>query len=126
TTFSVEALSTVRVERRVPPEPEAGQPWERVRDAVVAGCGLRGMGLPAAYVSGYLRTVPPPGRPRLRGADASHAWVAVWCGDGWLGLDPTNGVAVRDDHIVVARGRDYGDVAPVDGIVSGSGKQRLK
>jgi transglutaminase-like putative cysteine protease len=52
--------------------------------------------------------------------------VAVWCGEGWLGLDPTNGVAVRDDHIVVARGRDYGDVAPVDGIVSGSGKQRLK
>lgn len=88
--------------------------------------GLRGLGLPAAYVSGYLRTVPPPGRPRLRGADASHAWVAVWCGEGWLGLDPTNGVAVRDDHIVVARGRDYGDVAPIDGIVSGSGKQRLK
>lgn len=87
---------------------------------------LRGMGLPAAYISGYLRTVPPPGRPRLRGADASHAWVAVWCGDGWLGLDPTNGVPVQDDHIVVARGRDYGDVAPVDGIVSGSGKQRLK
>ena len=88
--------------------------------------GLRGMGLPAAYVSGYLRTIPPAGRPRLRGADASHAWVAVWCGDGWLGLDPTNGIGVRDDHIVVARGRDYGDVAPVDGIVSGSGKQKLK
>ena len=88
--------------------------------------GLRGMGLPAAYVSGYLRTTPPPGRPRLRGADASHAWVAVWCGEGWLGLDPTNGIGVRDDHIVVARGRDYGDVSPVDGIVSGSGKQKLK
>ncbi|WP_375463044.1 transglutaminase N-terminal domain-containing protein [uncultured Methylobacterium sp.] len=88
--------------------------------------GLRGLGLPAAYVSGYLRTLPPPGRPRLRGADASHAWVAVWCGDGWIGLDPTNGIGVRDDHIVVARGRDYGDVAPIDGIVSGSGKQRLK
>ena len=88
--------------------------------------GLRGMGLPAAYVSGYLRTIPPAGRPRLRGADASHAWVAVWCGDGWLGLDPTNGIGVRDDHIVVARGRDYGDVAPIDGIVSGSGKQKLK
>ncbi|MCJ2112737.1 transglutaminase family protein [Methylobacterium sp. E-025] len=88
--------------------------------------GLRGIGLPAAYVSGYLRTIPPAGRPRLRGADASHAWVAVWCGDGWLGLDPTNGIGVRDDHIVVARGRDYGDVSPVDGIVSGSGKQKLK
>lgn len=88
--------------------------------------GLRGMGLPAAYVSGYLRTIPPPGRPRLRGADASHAWVAVWCGERWVGLDPTNGIGVRDDHIVVARGRDYGDVAPIDGIVSGSGKQKLK
>lgn len=88
--------------------------------------GLRGMGLPAAYVSGYLRTHPPAGRPRLRGSDASHAWVAVWCGDGWVGLDPTNGIGVRDDHIVVARGRDYGDVAPIDGIVSGSGRQKLK
>ena len=88
--------------------------------------GLRGMGLPAAYVSGYLRTTPPPGRPRLRGADASHAWVAVWCGTGWLGLDPTNDVPVRDDHIGVARGRDYGDVAPIDGLVNGSGRQKLK
>ncbi|MDP4022910.1 transglutaminase family protein [Methylobacterium sp. NEAU 140] len=211
TAFSVEALSTVRVERPAPPPPEAGTPWEAVRDAALAShdlagaapvhflfpsgrvpllpevtdyarpsfgpgrsaygaaydlmsriradfrfdakattvhtplaeafagragvcqdfahlmiAALRGLGLPAAYVSGYLRTVPPPGRPRLRGADASHAWVAVWCGDGWLGLDPTNGCAVRDDHIVVARGRDYGDVAPLDGIVSASGRQRLK
>ncbi|GJE39021.1 transglutaminase family protein [Methylobacterium persicinum] len=211
TTFSVEALSTVRVERLPPPPPEEGAPWETVRDRAVstrdlsgrapvhflfpsdrvpllravtdyarpsftpgrsaygaahdlmmrirgdfrfdakatnvhtplaeafagrAGvcqdfahvmiAGLRGMGVPAAYVSGYLRTVPPPGRPRLRGADASHAWVAVWCGDGWHGLDPTNACAVQDDHIVVARGRDYGDVAPIDGIVSGSGRQRLK
>jgi len=88
--------------------------------------GLRGMGLPAAYVSGYLRTAPPPGQPRLRGADASHAWVAVWCGDAWRGLDPTNDLAVRDDHIIVARGRDYSDVAPIDGIVAGSGRQKLK
>ena len=88
--------------------------------------GLRGLGLPAAYVSGYLRTTPPPGRPRLRGADASHAWVAVWCGQGWMGLDPTNAAPVQDDHIVVARGRDYGDVAPIDGIVAGSGPQRLR
>ncbi|MGU3540570.1 transglutaminase family protein [Methylobacterium sp. A54F] len=87
---------------------------------------LRGLGLPAAYVSGYLRTLPPPGQPRLRGADASHAWVSVWCGDAWRDLDPTNDVAVRDDHIVVARGRDYGDVAPIDGIVTASGSQRLK
>lgn len=89
--------------------------------------GLRGLGLPAAYVSGYLRTRPPPGRPRLRGADASHAWVALWCGAelGWIGLDPTNDCVVRDDHIVVARGRDYGDVAPIDGIVSSAGAQKL-
>lgn len=211
TSFSVEALSTVRVERLPPPAPEDGRAWESVRDGAVAArdvsgrapihflypsdrapilrevteyarpsfvpgrsaygaardlmlriredfrfdskatnvhtplaeafagragvcqdfahvmiAGLRGMGLPAAYVSGYLRTVPPPGRPRLRGADASHAWVAVWCGEHWLGLDPTNACAVQDDHIVVAKGRDYGDVAPIDGIVSGSGRQRLK
>ena len=91
--------------------------------------GLRGLGLPAAYVSGYLRTQPPPGRPRLRGADASHAWVALWWGrgegDGWIGLDPTNDCVVRDDHIVVARGRDYADVAPIDGIVSSAGAQKL-
>ena len=88
--------------------------------------GLRGLGLPAAYVGGYLRTLPPPGRRRLRGADASHAWVSVWCGAGWIGLDPTNECGVRDDHIVVARGRDYGDVAPIDGIVSAAGAQKLK
>ena len=92
---------------------------------------LRGLSLPAAYVSGYLRTVPPPGRPRLRGADASHAWVAVWCGTDatgagtWVGLDPTNDCVVRDDHILVARGRDYGDVCPVDGIVATGGAQKL-
>ncbi|MBX9934113.1 MAG: transglutaminase family protein [Methylobacterium sp.] len=88
--------------------------------------GLRGLGMPAAYVSGYLRTLPPPGRPRLRGADASHAWVSVWCGDGWIGLDPTNGIGVRDDHILVAQGRDYTDVAPIDGMVSSSGSQKLR
>jgi transglutaminase-like putative cysteine protease len=88
--------------------------------------GLRGLGIPSAYVSGYLRTIPPAGQPRLRGADASHAWVSVWCGDGWIGLDPTNGIAMCDDHIVVARGRDYTDVSPIDGIVSSSGAQKLK
>ncbi|MDO9428709.1 MAG: transglutaminase family protein [Methylobacterium sp.] len=88
--------------------------------------GLRGLGIPAAYVSGYLRTIPPVGRPRLRGADASHAWVSVWCGEGWIGLDPTNGIGMCDDHIVVARGRDYTDVSPIDGIVSSSGAQKLK
>lgn len=80
--------------------------------------GLRGLGLPAAYVSGWLRTVPPPGEERLAGADATHAWVDVWCGDqGWVGLDPTNGILVGSDHIVLAKGRDYADVAPLDGVI---------
>ncbi|MGI4881174.1 MAG: transglutaminase family protein [Janthinobacterium lividum] len=90
--------------------------------------GLHGLGLPAAYVSGYLRTNPPPGRPRLAGADATHAWVSVWCGeaDGWIGFDPTNAVLTRQDHIVLAVGRDYSDVAPIDGIVLSPGSQTLK
>ncbi len=90
--------------------------------------GLRGLGLPAAYVSGYLRTTPPPGRPRLEGADATHAWVSVWCGlgTGWIGFDPTNAIFVQGDHITLAMGRDYADVAPIDGVVLGSGEQALK
>jgi transglutaminase-like putative cysteine protease len=89
--------------------------------------GLRGLGLPAAYVSGYLRTIPPPGKPRLQGADATHAWVSLWCGEeiGWVGLDPTNDILVENDHIVLAVGRDYSDVSPVDGIIVGSRKQKL-
>jgi transglutaminase-like putative cysteine protease len=89
--------------------------------------GLRGLGLPAAYVSGYLRTIPPPGRPRLQGADATHAWVSVWCGEGigWVGFDPTNDILVENDHIVLAVGRDFSDVSPVDGIIVGSRKQKL-
>ncbi len=89
--------------------------------------GLRGLGLPAAYVSGYLRTIPPPGKPRLQGADATHAWVSLWCGEeiGWVGLDPTNDVLVENDHIVLAVGRDFSDVSPVDGIIVGSRKQKL-
>ena len=90
--------------------------------------GLRGLGLPALYVSGYIRTYPPAGKPRLVGADASHAWVSVWCGPafGWLGLDPTNAIAEGDDHIVVARGRDYADVPPVDGVILSYGGHELK
>jgi transglutaminase-like putative cysteine protease len=89
--------------------------------------GLRGLGLPALYVSGYIRTIPPAGKPRLEGADASHAWVSVWCGVefGWLGLDPTNAMLIGNDHLVVALGRDYADVSPVDGTLFGSGKQKL-
>ena len=89
--------------------------------------GLRGLGLPAAYVSGYLRTIPAPGKPRLEGADASHAWVSVWCGPefGWMQLDPTNALVVANDHIVIAIGRDYADVSPIDGVILGSSRQNL-
>lgn len=90
--------------------------------------GLRGLGLPAAYVSGYLRTIPAPGRPRLEGADATHAWTNLWCGaaHGWIGFDPTNALVVADEHIVLATGRDYSDVAPIGGVVLGPGKQTIK
>src|SRR5262252_1297006 len=88
--------------------------------------GLRGLGLPAAYVSGFLRTVPRPGAARLAGADAMHAWIKVWCGAaGWWGLDPTNALIAGEDHVVLAIGRDYADVAPIDGVVLASGEQRL-
>jgi transglutaminase-like putative cysteine protease len=89
--------------------------------------GLRGLGLPAAYVSGYLRTIPTPGKPRLQGADATHAWVSLWCGEeiGWIGFDPTNDILVENDHIVLAVGRDFSDVSPVDGIIVGSRRQKL-
>ncbi|WP_157215524.1 transglutaminase family protein [Flavisphingomonas formosensis] len=89
--------------------------------------GLRGLGLPAAYVSGYLRTLPPPGKQRLVGADATHAWVLVWCGParGWIGFDPTNGIMMAGDHIVAAVGRDYADVSPIDGIFLGRNGQRV-
>jgi transglutaminase-like putative cysteine protease len=87
--------------------------------------GLRGIGVPAGYVSGYLRTVPPEGQERLEGADAMHAWVQAWCGfeAGWIEFDPTNAVLVGTDHIVVARGRDYADVAPVAGVLRTAGSQ---
>jgi transglutaminase-like putative cysteine protease len=89
--------------------------------------GLRGIGLPAAYVSGYLRTTRPPGVARLQGADAMHAWVLVWCGVGvgWVGFDPTNDMIASDEHIVLAIGRDYTDVAPIDGVIVASGGQRI-
>lgn len=89
--------------------------------------GLRAAGLPAAYASGYLRTLPPPGQPRLVGADATHAWVLLWCGDrlGWIGVDPTNGIWMANDHIIVAVGRDYPEIAPIDGVVLGSGAQTM-
>ncbi len=90
--------------------------------------GLRGLGLAAAYISGYLRTIPPPGKERLQGADAMHAWVAVWCGPehGWVEIDPTNARYGGNDHIPLAWGRDYVDVAPVKGVIRVSGAHTLK
>ena len=90
--------------------------------------GLRGLGLPAAYVSGYIRTVPPPGKKRLEGADATHAWVSVWCGprSGWLGFDPTNAMVVANDHIALAVGRDFSDVSPVYGVFVGTETDELE
>ena len=88
---------------------------------------LRSLSLPARYVSGYLETVPPPGKPRLVGADASHAWVSVWCGDqaGWIDADPTNDVLPSTRHITVAWGRDFSDVSPLRGVTLGAGAQKL-
>ena len=88
---------------------------------------LRSRGLAARYVSGYLRTYPPAGAdPVLLGADASHAWVSVFCPPfGWIDLDPTNDVRVATDHIVIAFGRDFGDVSPLRGVIVGGGKHRL-
>lgn len=88
---------------------------------------LRSLGIPAGYVSGFLRTLPPPGKERLEGADAMHAWVRVWCGDvaGWIELDPTNNIPAGTDHIVVGYGRDYDDVAPVIGVLKSYGNQKI-
>jgi transglutaminase-like putative cysteine protease len=88
---------------------------------------LRSLGLPARYVSGYLRTRAPEGKERLAGADASHAWFAVFCpGLGWLDFDPTNNVQPEEEHITVAYGRDFSDVSPVAGILTGGGKHVVK
>jgi len=89
--------------------------------------GLRGLGIPARYVSGYVRTRPPPGGAARRGADQSHAWVEAWLGleKGWIGLDPTNGIVVKDEHVVLAWGRDFGDVSPLRGVILGGGAHGL-
>jgi transglutaminase-like putative cysteine protease len=88
---------------------------------------LRSLGLPGRYVSGYIRTHPAPGTTGLRGADQSHAWVAAWQGPahGWIDLDPTNDLVVRDEHVVLAWGRDFGDVSPVRGVILGGGRHSL-
>jgi transglutaminase-like putative cysteine protease len=88
---------------------------------------MRSLGLPARYMSGYLLTDPPPGQRRLIGADASHAWLAVWCPkQGWVALDPTNGLLPSLRHIVLAWGRDYGDVSPLRGVVLGGQDHTLQ
>jgi transglutaminase-like putative cysteine protease len=88
---------------------------------------LRSLGLPARYVSGYLRTYPPPGRPRLIGADASHAWVSVYCpGSGWLDVDPTNNLIPFQSHVTLSWGRDYGDVSPVRGVILGGRDHKVE
>lgn len=88
---------------------------------------LRSLGIPARYVSGYLRTLPPEGQPRLIGADQSHAWLAVYCGQelGWVDLDPTNNLVVQTDHVPLAYGRDYADITPVRGVYIGGGQNTL-
>jgi transglutaminase-like putative cysteine protease len=87
---------------------------------------LRSLGLPSRYVSGYLRTLPPPGKPRLVGADASHAWLAAWDPEfGWIDFDPTNDCIPSEGHITVAWGRDYGDVSPIYGVLLGGADHTL-
>ena len=90
--------------------------------------GLRGVGIPAGYVSGFLRTIPPKGKPRLEGADAMHAWVRVWCGKltGWVEFDPTNAMLAGPDHIVIGHGRDYADISPIVGVLRTSGSHHTK
>ena len=97
----------------------------------MTGC-LRATGIPARYVSGYILTTPPAGRPRLVGADASHAWVSVWCGGAageagsWVDVDPTNNIIVGDGHVTLAWGRDFSDVTPMRGVILGGGEQELE
>jgi transglutaminase-like putative cysteine protease len=88
--------------------------------------GLRGVGIPAGYVSGFLRTIPPKGKPRLEGADAMHAWVRVWCGQhaGWIEFDPTNAMIAGPDHITIGHGRDYADISPIVGVLKTSGTHK--
>jgi transglutaminase-like putative cysteine protease len=95
--------------------------------AHLAIASLRSLGLAARYVSGYLRTRPPEGKPRLVGVDASHAWFSVYCPDlGWVDFDPTNNIMPETDHLTLGYGRDFGDVSPISGILTGGGKHEVK
>jgi transglutaminase-like putative cysteine protease len=93
---------------------------------IAIGC-LRSMGLPGRYVSGYLLTSPPPGRPRLVGCDASHAWISTYLPNvGWIDFDPSNDMMPDEKHVVVAFGRDFGDVTPVQGVILGGGRHTVR
>lgn len=93
---------------------------------LAVGCA-RSMGLAARYVSGYICTQPPPGQPRLVGADASHAWASVYCGKelGWVDIDPTNDMFAGEEHLLVGWGRDYGDICPIQGVFVGGGDHTM-
>ncbi|MBC8092239.1 MAG: transglutaminase family protein [Pseudonocardia sp.] len=93
--------------------------------AHLAVAGLRSLGLAARYVSGYLETRPPPGRPKVLGADASHAWVSVFTGGSWFDVDPTNDRVVDDSFVELARGRDYADVPPLRGVIFSDAKESV-
>ena len=94
--------------------------------AHLAIAALRAIGLPARYVSGYLMTRPPPGQVKLKGADASHAWLSVWTPEmGWVDFDPTNGIVPAGEHITLAYGRDYEDISPISGVLLGGGDQTM-
>jgi transglutaminase-like putative cysteine protease len=94
--------------------------------AHLAIASLRSLGLSARYVSGYLLTRPPPGQPKLKGADTSHAWMSVWDPkQGWVDYDPTNGLIPSKEHITVAYGRDYEDISPISGVLLGGGDQTM-
>jgi transglutaminase-like putative cysteine protease len=88
---------------------------------------LRGLGLPARYTSGYIRTRPPPGQTKRQGADQSHAWVGAWIGPdfGWVDVDPTNGIVVKDEHVLLGWGRDFNDVSPLRGVILGGGRHSV-
>ena len=123
------------VHQRISYVPGSTTVYTRAPEALAGGQGvcqdlahvmmgaLRALGLSARYVSGYLLTLPPPGMPKLVGADASHAWVEVWCPlHGWVALDPTNDLVVGPDHVTLAWGRDYADVAPLRGMINGGAR----
>jgi transglutaminase-like putative cysteine protease len=93
----------------------------------LAIASLRSVGIPAKYVSGYIETLPPKGKPKLEGSDASHAWISVYIPEmGWCEFDPTNNMIPRQRHIVTAYGRDFADVSPLKGIIFSSGEHKVK